>query len=118
MPSSTYADFEEFWLAFVSDHRSAANRWAHVAGVACGLTGAALSIAWLNPLPLIAGGAAFALLAIGGHPVFEGNRAKNFGRPLWATRALGRLCFRTITGAIARDLDRVSPSATEVANAA
>jgi hypothetical protein len=59
-------------------------------------------------LPVLAGGAMAAVLAIGAHPVFEGNTAENLGRPRWAARAFARLCLRTVTGAIHADLARLA----------
>src|ERR1700744_3867891 len=100
-------DFEEFWQAFLSDHRSPANRWAHVAGAAGGLLGLATTLASRRPAPLLLGAVAFAAFAVGGHPIFEGNRAKNFGRPWFATRAFARLCVRTVSGTVSGELDRL-----------
>jgi len=105
------ASFEDFWLAFVADHQSAQNRWAPVAGLAAGTLGLGVAIARRSPVPLVLGVAAFAAFAVGGHPVFEGNRAKNFGRPVWATRAFLRLCFHTVTGSIDAELARAAAAA-------
>ena len=54
--------------------------------------------------PALKGAALAAALAVGGHPVFQGDQPKNFGRPLWAARAFLRLCVRTITGRAEREL--------------
>lgn len=106
--STAPASFEDFWLSFVADHKSARNRWAHVAGLTAGALGLGVAVARKSPVPLVLGAAAFAAFAVFGHPVFEGNRAKNFGRPVFAARAFMRLCLRTVTGAIDEDLARAA----------
>ena len=101
-------DFEAFWLHFLTSHQRAATRWAHVAGLSLGVAGAVAALATRKVWPAALGGAAFAALALGAHPVLEGNRAENFGRPLWAARALGRMWVRSITGSIDADLAAIA----------
>ena len=36
-----------------------------------------------------------------------GRRGADISLPLWSARALGRLCVRTVTGAISQDLERL-----------
>jgi len=106
--SGAISDFDEFWLHFLSSHRRGATRWAHVAGVTLGVAGAAAALGTRKLWPLVVGGGALAVLSVGAHPVFEGNRAENLGRPLWAARALGRMWLRQVTGAIDADLAKVA----------
>jgi hypothetical protein len=97
-------DFESFWKKFLADHPSALNRWAHVAALAAGVGGLGVALARRSALPAVVGVSAAAALAVGGHPVFQGDRPKNFGKPIWAARAFLRLSVRTITGAAGREL--------------
>jgi hypothetical protein len=94
----TEQDFEAFWRKFLSDHPSRANRWAHVGALVAGTGGAVWALRRGSVGPALAGGVLAAVLAVGGHPVFQGDRPKNFGRPVWAARAFVRLCVRTVTG--------------------
>jgi hypothetical protein len=107
-PSHSIEDFEQFWLHFLSSHKGAQTRWAHVAGISLGVLGAAAAVGTRKLWPLAIGAGAFAALAIGAHPLLEGNRAENFGRPLWAARALGRMWVRQVTGTIDRDLAEIA----------
>ena len=97
-------DFEAFWKQFLADHPSAANRWAHVGALAAGIGGAAWALRRGSIAPALAGAALAAALAVGGHPVFQGDMPKNFGRPLWGGRAFLRMCVRTVTGSATREL--------------
>lgn len=97
-------DFEAFWKKFLSDHPSAANRWAHVGALVAGAGGVAWALRSRSISPALKGAALAAALAVGGHPVFQGDQPKNFGRPLWAARAFLRLCVRTVTGRAEREL--------------
>ncbi|MCA9682376.1 MAG: DUF962 domain-containing protein [Myxococcales bacterium] len=95
-----FSDFESFWPHFLSSHMRAATRWAHVAALAVGVLGLIATIVLRHWLPLVLGAAGTAALAVGAHPLFEGNRAENLGRPLWGARGFWRLCVRTIAGSI------------------
>jgi hypothetical protein len=97
-------DFEAFWKKFLSDHPSAANRWAHVGALVAGAGGVAWALRSRSISPALKGAALAAALAVGGHPVFQGDQPKNFGRPLWAARAFLRLCVRTISGRAEQEL--------------
>jgi hypothetical protein len=104
----TFETFEQFWPHFLSSHRKASTRWAHVAAVGAGIAGAALALRRHSALPMLAGLGAAAALAGGAHPVFEGNTPENGGHPLWAARAIARMCLRTITGAIHADIEKIA----------
>jgi hypothetical protein len=109
----TDGDFEAFWKKFLSDHPSSANRWAHVGALVAGAGGVILAIRRRSIAPAVLGATIAGVLAGGGHPVFQGDRPKNFGKPLWAARAFLRLCARTITGTAEAELAqiRAEPSA-------
>jgi hypothetical protein len=107
----TFDSFEQFWPHFLSSHLKASTRWAHVAGVACGFAGAAVALRRRSVLPWIVGMGSAAALTVGAHPVFEGNKAENFGHPFWAARGVARLCLRTITGAIHADVEELLKAA-------
>lgn len=98
-------DFEAFYLHFLTSHTRAVTRWMHVAALAAGATGVTVAIATRRPLPAILGAAAGVALAVGAHPLFEGNTPQNAGSPLWAARAVWRMCTRQVTGAIDADID-------------
>jgi hypothetical protein len=105
--TETDGDFESFWRHFLADHPSPANRWAHVAALVAGVGGVVLAIRRRSIGPALAGAALAGALAGGGHPVFQGDRPQNFGRPLWAARAFLRLCARTVTGRAAEELAEI-----------
>lgn len=93
-------DFETFYLHFLTSHTRSVTRWMHVAAVGAGAAGVAISLTTRRALPAAVG----AGLAVGAHPLFEGNVPQNAGRPLWAARAVLRMCIRQVTGAIDVDL--------------
>jgi hypothetical protein len=101
------AAFEAFWRKFLSDHPSAANRWAHVAALAVGAGGLAWALRSRALSPLLLGGLVAGALATGGHPIFQGDLPKNFANPSFAARAFLRLCARTVSGEAAAELARI-----------
>lgn len=103
-------DFEQFWRHFLTSHRKAPTRWAHVAGLTIGVLGAAAAIGTRRVWPLAAGASVFAALALGAHPMIEGNTPRNLGRPLWSARALGRMWWRTLAGTLDAEVDALSPT--------
>jgi len=104
-------DFEAFWKKFLADHPSALNRWAHVAALVAGTSGVLIAMRRRSMRPLVVGIGAAAALATLGHPIFQGDRPKNFGQPRLAARAFLRLCFRTVTGEAALELARMAAHA-------
>jgi hypothetical protein len=102
--TETDQDFEAFWQSFLADHPSAANRWAHVGALVAGAGGLGWALHRRSLSPVLAGAAVAAALAVGGHPLFQGDMPKNFGRPVWGARAFVRLCVRTVSGSAAREL--------------
>ena len=79
----------------------------NVGAAALGLAGAAAGLQRRSLWPLIAGAGGAVALAVGAHPLFEGNTAENLGHPLWAARAIARMSLRTITGSIRADLEQL-----------
>jgi hypothetical protein len=101
-------DFEIFWRKFLRDHPSALNRWMHVAALAAGSLGVGRALVTRSARPAVVGAGLAAFLAFAGHPLFQGDRPKNFGRPGFAARAFLRLCVRTVTGQAGRELARMA----------
>jgi hypothetical protein len=114
MDTDSGGDFEAFWKKFLSDHPSSANRWAHVAALVAGAGGVALAVRRGSIAPAVVGVAIAGAFAVGGHPVFQGDRPKNFGKPVWAARAFLRLCARTITGRAEAELAEIRAEAPAV----
>jgi hypothetical protein len=101
-------DFETFWRKFLRDHPSSLNRWMHVAALVSGATGVGRAIVRRSAKPAVVGLALAGAFAFVGHPLFQGDRPKNFGRPLFAARAFLRLCIRTVNGQAARELAKMA----------
>jgi hypothetical protein len=101
-------DFEAFWKKFLSDHPSSLNRWMHVAALVAGTTGVGRALSRRSIKPALVGFALAGAFAFVGHPLFQGDRPKNFGRPRYAARAFLRLCIRTVTGEAQRELAEMS----------
>lgn len=115
MDTNEAQDFEAFWRRFLGDHPSPANRWGHVAALVAGVGGAVWALERRSLAPALAGAVLAGTLAAGGHPVFQGDKPKNFGKPLWAARAFLRLCARQVTGRAAQELDELSAAQASVA---
>lgn len=98
------ATFEQFWPHFLSSHRQPLTRWLHVAAVGVGTLGLLRAMRQRRLGPAFWGTAAGVALALGAHPLVEGNRAENGGQPLWAARALLRMCVRTVSGSIGAEI--------------
>jgi hypothetical protein len=116
MSEQPFNDFEEFWPYFLSSHRKAGTRWAHVVLVAIAARGAVNAARRGSLKPLLGGAAAASAIASFSHHFIEGSRPERRGNPLWAARALGRLVVRTVTGSINADLEKLQ--AQEAAAAA
>lgn len=107
MSNQEFSDFEEFWPHFLSSHSHPATRWAHVASVFFAVRGVAKAVRKRSIFPLIKGALISSAFATLSHKFIEGNRPQNFGRPLWATRAVLRLCVRTVTGSIKAEIENL-----------
>jgi hypothetical protein len=100
-----FPDFEAFWAKFLADHWSSGTRWMHVAALVAGATGAFSAWRSRKVWPLGAGAALAGVLAYSAHPLFQGDRPKNFRHPVWGTRGVLRLCLRTVAGTAGAELD-------------
>jgi hypothetical protein len=109
--NDTDPGFEAFWQSFLADHPSAANRWAHVAALVAGVGGFGWALRSRSLAPALTGAALAAAFAVGGHPVFQGDMPKNFGKPVWGARAFLRLAVRTVSGRAARELAAIRAAA-------
>jgi hypothetical protein len=81
-----YADFEEYFPYYVSQHSRTATRWLHFAGTHLGTAAAMVALVRRRPagllaLPLIGYGVAWC-----SHLAIEKNRPASFGHPLWSLR--------------------------------
>jgi hypothetical protein len=81
-----FADFEEYFPYYVSQHSRPATRWLHFAGTHLGVAATTVALVRRRPagllaLPLIGYGVAW-----GSHLAIEKNRPATFGHPLWSLR--------------------------------
>lgn len=117
MSETQFADFEEFWPYFLSSHRKASTRWAHVALVAVAARGAIKAARQGSIMPLLKGAVAASAIATFSHRVLEGSRPEARGNPVWAARAFTRLVVRTVTGSIQEDLQHLNDRESATASA-
>lgn len=101
-----YRDLDAFWLHFVRSHTKPATQWMHTAGVLTFCGGIAAAVVLRSPWPLLLGGAAFAGLALGAHPLFEGNVPENTGQPLLGIVGNFRMAWCTLRGTMAAEVAR------------
>jgi hypothetical protein len=108
MAEPTIETFEQFWDFYVSEHKQKATRILHFVG----LTGAMICVAgglltkrrWLLLLaPLLGYGPAWF-----SHFVIEGNKPASFKYPLWSLRADFLMWWKTASGQMQAEVDRVS----------
>lgn len=117
MSETPFSDFEEFWPYFLSSHRKAGTRWAHVALVAVAARGFVKAASRGSIKPLLKGAVTASAIATLSHRFIEGSRPERRGNPVWAARALGRLVVRTVTGSIKEDLQRLNDQEAATASA-
>lgn len=104
--AARYDNFDAFWYHFVGSHKKPATQWMHTAGVAAFCAGIATSVARRSPWPFVIGGASFAALAVGAHPLFEGNWPENTGQPIFGIVANFRMAFHTLAGTMPLEIAR------------
>ncbi len=107
-----HQDFDAFWDHFLLSHTKAGTQWMHTAGVAAFCAGIALSAKRRSPLPFLAGGAAFAALAVLAHPLFEGNWPENTGAPVYGILGNFRMAYHTLRGTMAAEVERAKSAAS------
>jgi hypothetical protein len=104
--ATRYDDFDAFWEHFVRSHTRPGTQWMHTAGVAVWCGGIAASVVRRTPWPFVVGSAAFAALAVGAHPLFEGNWPENAGQPLFGILGNFRMAWHTLRGTMAAEVER------------
>jgi hypothetical protein len=106
--SPEFADYDAFWLYYLTAHRRPATRLMHYCGTSLGvlcLAAAALTGDWrlVVAAPLV--GYAFAWV---GHFALEGNRPATFGHPFWSFFSDFRMLALAVSGRLGRHLARSS----------
>lgn len=108
--------FDEFWLAYLGQHRKAGTRLCHYIGTIVGLVGGiglALWGAFLAALVVAVSGYALALV---GHFLIEGNKPYAT-KPLWGFYADLLMLKKSLSGELASDLQRLEPAALPIEQA-
>lgn len=102
----TFADFEDFWLFYVAQHRDPVCRRLHFAGTTLALVCLGLAVRW--PTWLLVAPLAGYGLAWYGHFVFEKNRPATFGHVGWSLRADFRMYRYMWLGRMPTELERAN----------
>jgi hypothetical protein len=108
--------FDEFWLAYLGQHRKAGTRLCHYIGTSVGLVGViglAIWGAYLAALVVAASGYA---LALAGHFLIEGNKPYAT-KPLWGFYADLLMLKKSLTGELQAELRRLEPADAPVMHA-
>lgn len=108
--------FDEFWLAYLGQHRKAGTRLCHYIGTSVGLVGGiglAIWGAYLAALVVAASGYA---LALAGHFLIEGNKPYAT-KPLWGFYADLLMLKKSLTGELQAELRRLEPANAPVMHA-
>jgi hypothetical protein len=101
-----FANYDAFWLHYLTAHRRPATRLMHYCGTALGvgcLAAAALTQEWrlIVAAPIV--GYACAWI---GHFALEGNRPATFGHPVWSLVSDFRMLALAVSGRLGRHLAR------------
>lgn len=100
-----FANFQEFWPFYLSEHMNAVSRAWHFAGITTGLLVAGAMFAtgrwYLSPLGLIPG----YLFAWVGHFGYEKNIPASFSKPWLSLLGDLNMYWRTLTGRIGDDYE-------------
>lgn len=108
--------FDEFWLAYLGQHRKAGTRLCHYIGTTVGLVGG-VGLALWGAFP-----AAFAVavsgyaLALAGHFLIEGNRPYAT-KPLWGFYADLLMLKKSLSGELEAELRRLESAAAPATQA-
>jgi hypothetical protein len=89
---TTYASFNEFYPAYLMDHKDPMSRKIHFVGFGIYLLGNVLGLVLWSWWPVIACTVVGYLMSWFGHYYFERNKPTSFGKPYWSMRA-GRKMF-------------------------
>jgi hypothetical protein len=79
-----FANFDDFFPYYVSQHSKPATRWVHFAGTHLGAASALTGIALRKPALLAAAPVIAYGLAWFSHFTIEGNKPATFGHPVWS----------------------------------
>ena len=103
-----FDSFDDFWLFYLREHSSAANRWLHFIGTSLAvlllITAVALKCWYL----LIAVPVSGYTLAWIGHFFIERNQPASFKYPGWSFVGDLRMWAFTLTGRLGRELKRAA----------
>jgi hypothetical protein len=112
--SQQFNSFEEFWPYYVKAHSNKLNRTIHFIGTSMAMGCIALSLfkgkKWLVRAPLVGYPPAWI-----GHFFVEGNKPATFGHPLWSLKGDFIMWYKTLTGTMDAEVERVMQEATSVA---
>lgn len=102
-----FQSFEEFWPYYVKAHSKKLNRTLHFLGLSLAMGCGAMALLtrqkkWLVRAPLLG----YPISWIG-HFFVEGNTPATFGHPLWSLQADLRMWYKTITGTMDAEVERV-----------
>jgi hypothetical protein len=100
--------FDEFWRLYVRKHSRPATRWLHAAGTLLAvslLVAAAVLQRWWLVVGVLPLGYGLAWLS---HYAIERNRPLTLSHPWWSLRADFKMLALTLTGRMAREVERCS----------
>ena len=106
-PKPEFASFEDFWPFYVRAHSNPRNRALHFAGTTAAMVtlGAALVLrkkSLFKYVPVVGYGPAWI-----GHFFVEGNKPATFGHPVWSLRGDLVMWWKTLTGTMGAEVERV-----------
>jgi hypothetical protein len=118
MAAADIQTFEQFWDHYVAAHKKKGNRALHFIGTtaagACLAGGLLTKRRWLLLLaPVVGYGPAWI-----GHFFVEGNKPATFDHPLWSLRADMVMWWKTLTGTMQAEVDRVVREQAEAEDSA
>ena len=100
-----FANFQEFWPFYLSEHMNATSRAWHFAGITAGLVVAGTMFGtgrwYLSPLGLVPG----YLFAWVGHFGYEKNIPASFSQPWFSLLGDLNMYWRTLSGRIGQDYE-------------
>lgn len=106
MPSR-FADLDDFWPFYISQHMNRTNRRLHFAGTTFGLACLAVCVLLREPRLIGVGLAGAYGLAWIGHFRYEGNRPATFRYPILSFRADLRMYRLMLTGSMEAEIIRL-----------
>jgi hypothetical protein len=110
-----FANFDDFFLHYLRQHRDARNRLLHACGTGLGLLIVAASLVFGHPwfaLLFVPIGYCFAWF---GHLVIEGNRPATWGHPWWSFVSDFRMLGLMLTGRLGEWMARAEGSEKQMA---